>query len=92
MFLGELRGKTRILVTHAVDFLHLVDTILIVKEGEVVLQGNYEEIKNEPYLIQLMEIHRAHKQEQEDMVKLAITKKKSETIAEPLTPDKIEPE
>jgi ABC-type bacteriocin/lantibiotic exporter with double-glycine peptidase domain len=50
VFCGELRGKTRILVTHAVDFLHLVDEIILLKNGEVILQGTYEELKNDKYL------------------------------------------
>lgn len=64
VFLGELKKKTRVLVTHAVDFLHLVDTIILLKDGEVLLQGSYEEIKDEPYLEKLMEIHKQHQSEQ----------------------------
>ena len=37
VFMGELKNKTRILVTHAVDFLHLVDKILVLKEGKIIL-------------------------------------------------------
>jgi ABC-type transport system involved in cytochrome bd biosynthesis fused ATPase/permease subunit len=33
VFAGDLKDKTRILVTHAVDFLHLVDKIILLKEG-----------------------------------------------------------
>lgn len=31
VFLNELKNKTRLLVTHAVDFLHLVDQIIVMK-------------------------------------------------------------
>ncbi len=31
VFLNELKSKTRLLVTHAVDFLHLVDEIIVMK-------------------------------------------------------------
>jgi ABC-type transport system involved in cytochrome bd biosynthesis fused ATPase/permease subunit len=64
VFMGELKHKTRVLVTHAVDFLHLVDSIILLKEGEVILSGKYEDIKNDPYLIEIMKIHRSHKKEQ----------------------------
>jgi len=30
VFIGKLRDKTRVLVTHAVDFLHLVDRIIVI--------------------------------------------------------------
>ena len=42
VFMGELKNKTRILVTHAVDFIHLVDRILVIKEGKIILQGSFE--------------------------------------------------
>jgi ABC-type transport system involved in cytochrome bd biosynthesis fused ATPase/permease subunit len=63
VFLGELKDKTRILITHAVDFLHLVDSIVLMKDGAVLLHGNYEEIKDEPYLQRLIEINQQHQSE-----------------------------
>jgi len=50
VLLNHLKSKTIILVTHAIDFLHLVDRIVVMDEGEVVLQGSFSEIENEPYL------------------------------------------
>ena len=44
VLLDHLKDKTVILVTHAIDFLHLVDRIVVFNEGEIVLQGSYEEI------------------------------------------------
>jgi len=44
VLLDHLKEKTIILVTHAIDFLHLVDRIVVFNEGEIVLQGSYEEI------------------------------------------------
>jgi len=44
VLLNHLKEKTIILVTHAVDFLHLVDRIVVFNEGEIVLQGSYDEI------------------------------------------------
>ena len=64
VFLGELKNKTRILVTHAVDFLHLVDQIILLKDGQVHLNGSYQEIKNDEYLLKLMDIHKQHEQNQ----------------------------
>lgn len=64
VFMGQLKDKTRILVTHAVDFLHLVDNVILLKDGEIILQGNYEDIKEDPYLIKIMSIHKSHMNEQ----------------------------
>lgn len=35
VFLGLLKEKTRILVTHAVEFLHLADRIVIMNDGRI---------------------------------------------------------
>jgi len=64
VMLDHLRNKTRILVTHAIDFLALVDRVLVMNEGEIVLDGPYEDIKENPYLVKLMEIHKAHQNTQ----------------------------
>ena len=37
VFLEHLKERTIILVTHAIDFLHLVDRIIVFDEGKVVL-------------------------------------------------------
>ena len=34
-FQGILKEKTRILVTHAIDFVHLADRVVIMKKGRV---------------------------------------------------------
>lgn len=68
VFMGQLKDKTRVLVTHAVDFLHLVDNIVLFKDGQVILQGKYEDIKDDPYLIQIMSIHKSHQKEQHKLV------------------------
>ena len=65
VFLGHLKNKTRVLVTHAVDFLNLVDRIILMKDGHIFLQGSYEEINHDPYLLKLLEIHKSHQKEQE---------------------------
>ena len=35
VFVGLMKEKTRVLVTHAVDFVHLADHIVIMKDGKV---------------------------------------------------------
>jgi len=53
----KFKNKTRLLVTHAIDFIHLVDRVIVLSKGEIVLDGNYNQIKNDPYLIEIMGIH-----------------------------------
>jgi len=57
VFQGILKDKTRILVTHAVDFVHLADKIVIMEDGKILAQGTYEELVNHPYLVQIQDIH-----------------------------------
>lgn len=58
VFQGMLRNKTRVLVTHAVDFLHLADRIVIMQGGKIQAQGTMTELENNPHLKQVMETHR----------------------------------
>lgn len=48
----HLHEKTRVLVTHALDFLHLVDRIIVMKEGRIAFNGNYEAFRDSPYHIE----------------------------------------
>lgn len=60
VFLNKFKNKTRILVTHAVDFLHLVDNIVLLKKGKIVLHGTFDELKDSEYLKEVIAIHRSH--------------------------------
>lgn len=44
VILGKLKEKTRILVTHAIDFVHHADSIIIMDKGRMVAQGTYQEL------------------------------------------------
>lgn len=41
---GALKGKTRVLVTHALHFLPHVDNIITIDEGKIVEQGTYPDL------------------------------------------------
>ncbi|KAF7804848.1 ABC transporter C family member 4 [Senna tora] len=43
---GALKGKTIILVTHQVDFLHNVDLIFVMRDGMIVQSGKYNDLLN----------------------------------------------
>ena len=60
VFMEKLSNKTRILVTHAIDFLHFADSIIYLREGRVVFQGSYQEVKDSAYLKELYAIYRKH--------------------------------
>ena len=60
VIMGVLKNKTRVLVTHAMDFLHLCDKIIVMKEGEIFLEGSLTDLANDPYVMKLMEIHKSN--------------------------------
>ena len=60
VIMRKLAQKTRVLVTHAVDFLHLADSIICLKDGKIEFQGKYDEVKSHPYLKELLSIHKGH--------------------------------
>lgn len=41
---GELENKTRVLVTHAIDFIHLADRIVMLNNGNITAMGTFEEL------------------------------------------------
>ncbi|XP_061370562.1 ABC transporter C family member 14-like [Gastrolobium bilobum] len=44
--MGALKDKTILLVTHQVDFLHNVDSIMVMRDGRIVQSGKYDELLN----------------------------------------------
>ena len=50
VFQGMLKEKTRILVTHAIDFLHFTDKIIVLKEGKIQAFGTFDDLQNDPHL------------------------------------------
>jgi ABC-type multidrug transport system ATPase subunit len=75
VFLEKFKDKTRVLVTHAVDFLHFVDTIILLKEGEIILKGSYNDLKESAYLKEVISIH---KKGMDSEVKVKEEKKKQD--------------
>jgi len=64
-----LKEKTRVLVTHAVDFVHLADRIIIMKQGQVCVEGTYEQLKETEVMQEIIDIHNKNKQHTKDKVK-----------------------
>lgn len=58
---GALATKTRILATHAIDFVHLADHIIIMDKGRIAAQGPYGELKKNQIFQELLEINRINK-------------------------------
>ena len=56
-----LKNKTRILATHAIDFVHLADRVIVMKDGEIKVQGTHEEVMEHEIVKEIYEIHNKNK-------------------------------
>lgn len=61
VFRGMLKNKTRILATHAIDFVHLADRVIVMKDGEVKVQGTHQEVMEHELVKEIYEIHNKNK-------------------------------
>ena len=52
------KKKTRVLVTHALDFLHLCDRIVVMKNGKIAATGTYEELAADEHVSEILKIYR----------------------------------
>jgi len=59
---GLLKGKTTILVTHAIDFLHLADKVIIMDEGKINAFGHFNDIQENKLLKELLETNKINKE------------------------------
>jgi ATP-binding cassette subfamily C (CFTR/MRP) protein 1 len=53
LFLGELKNKTRVLVTHSVEFLDQFDKIILLKKGQIAKVGTYAEVQDDIFIQKL---------------------------------------
>ena len=66
---GKLKGKTRVLATHAIDILDRVDRIIVIDQGQIIHQGHYDEIKDTDYFRNTYEsIGHENKHKEEDKI------------------------
>lgn len=48
-------------MTHAVDFVHLADRIIIMDEGKIDAQGTFDDLQEHPYMKSILKIHNENK-------------------------------
>lgn len=56
VFSGLLKDKTRVLVTHAIDFLEHVDRIVIMDKGRITAQGSFDDLRSHEGLQHIIHI------------------------------------
>lgn len=61
VYFGVLKDRTRILVTHAIDFLNQADHIIMMDNGKIVCQGNYDTLSKNKDFNDLMDLNKLNK-------------------------------
>ena len=61
VYFGALKDRTRILVTHAIDFLERADHIVMMDGGRIIHQGSYEDMLGAKPFQELLEINDLNK-------------------------------
>ena len=41
-------GKTLIVITHRLERIHMYDKVIVMENGEIIEEGNYEELSQAP--------------------------------------------
>lgn len=62
VILGYLNGKTRVLVTHAIDFIHLADKIIIMEKGRIVNHGSFSDLQMDQKFLELINVNKLNNQ------------------------------
>ena len=77
-FCNFMKGKTRILITHALQYLSFMDRIIHMEDGRISWIGSYEEIKAQPFYGELVgsEENKKQSEESSEKIELIVEEKK----------------
>ena len=65
VFKWKFKGKTIVLVTHAIDFLEHVDRIIIMEKGRIIHDGTYNDLLHTPQMKHIIETQNLTKLEEQ---------------------------
>ena len=69
--LNYLKNKTRILVTHSINFLHLMDRIIYMQEGKIIFNGTFDQIQKQDFYHDLKNLIN-YKEENKDNINIEL--------------------
>lgn len=52
----NLKGKTRIITTHAIHYLKYADYVYVLDKGRIKLEGTYDKIKDSELFLELQRV------------------------------------
>ena len=56
LIMKYLDGKTRVVVTHALQYLKYMDRIIYMKSGRIEWVGTYKEIQNQDFFLSMKKL------------------------------------
>ena len=65
LIIKYLAGKTRIIVTHSLQYLQHMDRILYMKNGKIQWDGTYKEILNQEFFINMKKLSKINEAKKE---------------------------
>ena len=64
--IGYLKGKTRVIATHAIEYLKYFDYVYIIDEGKIIEEGDYDTISKTQLFLKMKQAEEAKKVEEQD--------------------------
>ena len=65
LIINYLKNKTRIIVTHALQYLQFMDRIIYMKDGRIEWTGTYQEILNQEFFISMKKLSKVNESKKE---------------------------
>ena len=75
LIINYLKNKTRVIVTHALQYLQYMDRIIYMKNGRIEWSGTFQEILNQEFFISMKKLSKLNESKKEEEKK---ARKKSE--------------
>ena len=66
LIINYLKGKTRIIVTHALQYLQYMDRIIYMKNGRIDWTGSFKEILNQEFFISMKKLSKLNENKEEN--------------------------
>ena len=69
LIINYLKGKTRVIVTHALQYLQYMDRIIYMKNGRIEWSGTFQEILNQEFFITMKKLSKVNEAKQAEAKK-----------------------
>ena len=68
LIIDYLKNKTRVVVTHALQYLKYMDRIIYMKNGRIEWVGNYEEIQSQDFFVAMKKLSKLNNEKSDEEI------------------------